>query len=228
MKKRIALMLACMLLFALAACGNDETTSNADTPTSQPQEIEHLPETTEAVREKPDDSENTTPEQEKGSAMNALIVYYSWSGNTRRVAEEIRGQTYADIFELVPAEPYTDDYNTLLDIAQKEQRDNARPAFSGSIDGFADYDVIYIGYPNWWSDMPMILYSFFDVYDLSGKTIAPFCTSGGSGLSDTIAAIKSMEPSATVLDGLHVRDSGAKNPGKAITNWLNGLNFEQQ
>jgi flavodoxin len=214
MKKRIALTLACILLFALAACGSDETASNADAPTSPSQE-------------KPNALETVTPAQEKGDTMNALIVYYSWSGNTRRVAEEIQSQTDADIFELVPEKPYTDNYNTLLDIAQKEQRDNARPAISGSIDGIADYDVVYIGYPNWWSDMPMILYSFFDAYDLSGKMIAPFCTSGGSGLSGTIAAIKSIEPSATVLDGLHVRDSGAKNPGNAVTNWLSSLNFEQ-
>jgi flavodoxin len=142
------------------------------------------------------------------------------------VAEEIQRQTGADIFEIVPLVPYSDDYDTAVETATQERRANARPGFSGGIDNFADYGVVYIGYPSWWADMPMILYTFFDSYDLSGKIIAPFCTSGGSGFSATISAIKGLEPGATVLDGLHLRDSsGAKNPGRAVTDWLNGLDI---
>ncbi len=118
---------------------------------------------------------------------------------------------------------YSDDYDAVVDLAQEEQRENARPAISGSIDNIGDYDVIYVGYPNWWGDMPMILYTFFDSYDLSGKTIAPFCTSGGSGLSNTVNEIKELEPDATVTDGLHIGSSSASSPDNAVSDWLAGL-----
>ena len=88
-------------------------------------------------------------------------MYFSWSGNTESVANEIQTQTGVDIFEIIPAEPYTDDYNTLLDIAQDEQANNARPAIAEIVQNFEQYDVVYLGYPNWWGDMPMILRSLW-------------------------------------------------------------------
>lgn len=154
---------------------------------------------------------------------NALVVYFSWSGNTENVANAIAGQTGADVFEIVPEEAYIDDYNALLDIAAEEKENGAHPAIAGSIDDISRYDIIYVGYPNWWSDMPMILYTFFDSYDLSGKTIAPFCTSGGSGLSGTVSSIGELEPEADVLDGLHIGSSAASDPAQAVSDWLVSL-----
>ena len=127
------------------------------------------------------------------------------------------------LFEIVPEEAYIDDYDALLDIATEEKESGARPAIAGSIEDIAQYDVIYVGYPNWWSDMPMILYTFFDSYDLSGKTIAPFCTSGGSGLSGTVSSIKELEPDANVLEGLHIGSSSASNLDSAVSDWLGSL-----
>ena len=157
--------------------------------------------------------------------MKSLVIYYSWSGNTRTVAEEIQRQTGAQVFEIVPKTQYTDDYNTLLDIARTEKRNNSRPAFNEGIENFSDFNVVYIGFPNWWSDMPMIVYTFLDKYDLSCKTVAPFCTSGGSGLSNTINAIKSSEVNAMVLGGLHVRDREASSSGNVVSDWLGKLNL---
>lgn len=165
--------------------------------------------------------EESQPETETGSA--SLVVYFSWSGNTESVANEIQAQTGADIFEIVPAEPYTDDYNTLLDIAQEEQAEGARPAIADTVENFDQYDVVYFGYPNWWGDMPMILYTFLDEYDFSGKTIAPFVTSGGSGFSGTIGTIESMEPDAVITEGLSVGSSLAADPGSAVAEWLSGI-----
>ncbi len=142
----------------------------------------------------------------------SLVVYFSWSGNTENVAKSIQSQTDSDIFEIVPATPYSDDYDTVVDLAQEEQRNNARPAISGGIENLEQYDVIYVGFPNWWGDMPMILYTFFDTYDLSGKTVALFCTSGGSGLSNTVNEVKDLEPNATVTDGLHIGSGSSSNP----------------
>ena len=108
-------------------------------------------------------------------------------------------------------------------MAQKEQSTDARPAISGSIENIEQYDVIYVGYPNWWGDMPMILYTFFDTYDLSGKTVVPFVTSGGSGFSDTISTIRRLEPDASVLEGLSLSSSRASDPGSDVADWLTGL-----
>ena len=107
--------------------------------------------------------------QERGGA---LVAYFSWSGNTQAVAQEIQAQTGADLFEIVPAEPYTDDYDELLDIAQEEQSSDARPAIAETVD-LSGYDTVYLGFPNWWGDMPMILYTFLDEHDLSERQSCP-------------------------------------------------------
>lgn len=226
MKKILSLITVFTLLFCLAACGNN---SNPVNDSSSSGEIQS---SSDSSQTKPDDSQNPSSSSEESSdpadeptetGSKALVVYFSHSGNTESVAKEIQSQTGADIFEIVPATPYTTDYNTLLDVAQNEKRDNARPAISSSIENIEQYDVIYLGYPNWWADMPMVVYTFLDTYDLSGKTIAPFVTSGGSGFSNTISTIKTMEPNATVTDGLAIRDSAAGNPANAVSEWLETL-----
>ena len=162
---------------------------------------------------------------EKGS--ESLVVYFSRSGNTENVAKSIQSQTNSDIFELVPVTPYSDDYDTVADVAQEEQSSNARPAISETIENIQQYDVIYVGFPIWWGDMPMILYTFFDTYDLSEKTIAPFCTSGGSGLSDTVNEIRSLEPNATVLDGLHIGSESSSQPDDAVSQWIREIGISK-
>ncbi|MDO4322481.1 MAG: flavodoxin [Lachnospiraceae bacterium] len=227
MKKIISLLTVFTLLFCLAACSSNNTTEG-DNPSSSGD----VQSSVDNRQNQPDDSQNPPSSSEKSSdpadeptetGSKALVVYFSHSGNTESVAKEIQSQTGADIFEIVPATPYTTDYNTLLDVAQNEKRDNARPAISGTVENLDDYDTVYLGYPNWWADMPMVLYTFLDTYDLSGKTIAPFVTSGGSGFSNTISTIKSMEPNATVTDGLSIRDSAAGNPASAVSDWLEKL-----
>lgn len=153
----------------------------------------------------------------------SLVVYFSWSGNTENVAESIQRQTGADIFEILPAVPYSDDYDTVVDLAREEQRNNARPAISGGIENIEQYDIIYVGFPNWWGDMPMILYTFFDTYDLSDKTVALFCTSGGSGLSGTVNEVRSLEPNAAVTEGLHIISGSSSNPDNAVGQWLEDI-----
>ena len=159
-------------------------------------------------------------------ASRSLVVYFSWSGNTEALANEIQTQTGADIFELIPAEPYTNDYNTLLDIAKNEKAKNSRPAIAKKIQNFEQYQIIYLGFPNWWADMPMILYTFLDEYDCSGKIIAPFVISGGSGLSNTINLIKALEPNAKVLDGLSLRSSKAAHSDADVAKWLSSLGMK--
>ena len=227
MKKLVSVLLVLTLLLAFAACGstNDESSSSAPQQTSAsnsaPAEESSRTNDSSASGEGAGGSNSSFTPAETGA--NALVVYFSWSGNTENVAKAIQSQTDSDIFEIVPATPYSDDYNTVLDVAREEQRSNARPAISGSIENIEQYDVIYVGFPNWWGDMPMILYTFFDTYDLSGKTVALFCTSGGSGLSGTVNEVKSLEPNATVTQGLHIGSGSSSNPDNAVSEWLNAL-----
>lgn len=164
-------------------------------------------------------------EQSAKTDTKSLIVYFSWSGNTKNLAQTIQSQTNADIFEIEAVVPYGDDYDTVVDLAQEEQRADARPAITNQIENINEYDVIYVGYPNWWGDMPMILYTFFDNYDLSNKTIAPFCTSGGSGLSNTVNEIKNLEPNAAATNGLHIGSSSVNNSDNTIRQWLQEINL---
>lgn len=222
MKKFFAMILSCALLVTLAACGSMNPTSSEES--TQPQTSEQSSQPSEESSTASSAPEST-PESEPGA--NALVVYFSWSGNTETIAGEIASQTGADTFQLEPATAYSSDYNTVLDEAQAEQRADARPEISGGIENFDSYDVIYLGFPNWWGDMPMILYSFLDDYDLSGKTIAPFVSSGGSGFSGALSAIASAEPGATITDGLSLSSSASQTPGGAVADWLADIGFAE-
>ncbi|MFQ9716550.1 MAG: flavodoxin [Blautia sp.] len=221
MKKLFAVVMALTMMLALAACGKDSSSETDSSAASSQTE-----DTTSASDEITSSSTENTAQTEESSeaetenSSNALVVYFSWSGNTESVANEIAAQTGADVFEIIPMEPYTDDYDALLDLAQEEQASDARPEIAETVENFEQYDTVYLGFPNWWGDMPMILYTFLDDYDFSGKTIAPFVTSGGSGFSSTVRAIESMEPGAAVVDGLSLSSSEAAEPGSDVTEWL--------
>ena len=221
MKKLMSVILV-VLLFTLTACSESQSGGDSSSPVSQGGELSFAPSDKQNEEQSdPDDTEETSETAE--TALKSLVVYFSWSGNTENVANAIKEQTDSDIFEIVPATPYSDDYDTVVDLAQQEQRDNARPEIADSIENFAEYDVVYVGFPNWWGDMPMILYTFFDSYDLSGKTIAPFCTSGGSGLSNTVNEMKELEPGATVTYGLHIGSSASSDPDDTVGKWLSEI-----
>lgn len=155
--------------------------------------------------------------------LSTLVVYFSNSGNTEILANFIHNYVGGDIVALEPTVAYPEDYNDLLDVAQEEQQSDARPEFNDLNIDIEDYDTIFIGYPNWWGDMPMIIYTFFDTYDLSGKTIAPFNTSGGSGLSRTVGTIRELEPDATVTDGFTVLGDNVNRAMSDVEEWIDSL-----
>ncbi len=162
------------------------------------------------------------------SVNRVLTVYFSATGNTESLAQKIAAETNSDIFEIVPEEPYTSEdlnYSNSNCRANKEQNDpTARPAISNKIDNIDDYDVVLIGYPIWWGTMPKIINTFLDTYDLSGKTIMPFCTSGSSGISTSVSAIRNICTNSTVTDGFRGTSSTA---GTQIRTWLNNNNFSE-
>lgn len=224
MKKSVSILMFFILLFCFTACSSTTDIEESSSALQSSTESSFSDEENGSQNDYSQSSFSSSESSETGS--KSLVVYFSWSGNTQNVAEAIKANTDSDIFEIIPETPYSDDYDTVLELAQEEQSENVRPAISGSIDNIGDYDVIFVGFPNWWGDMPMILYTFFDSYDLSGKVIAPFCTSGGSGLSNTVNEIKELEPDATVTDGLHIGSSSASDPDDAVSQWLSEIDLQ--
>ncbi len=172
-------------------------------------------------------SDNTSVENNESDleAGNVLIVYFSQTGNTETVANIIHDNVGGDIVKLETTEAYPSDYDELVDYAQQEQQEDARPELSTVIENIEQYDTIFLGYPNWWGDMPMAIYTFLDTYDLSGKTIAPFITHGGSGLSGTPENIQEEELNATVTEGLAIDGDEASDSSEDVVEWLNSLGF---
>ncbi|MCR5809808.1 MAG: SUMF1/EgtB/PvdO family nonheme iron enzyme [Lachnospiraceae bacterium] len=154
-----------------------------------------------------------------------LIAYFSWSGNTRGIAQEIQSQTGADLFEITPVNPYSTDYNTVLMEAQEDQHKQARPELSAHVQNMDDYDIILLGYPNWWASIPMPIASFLEEYDFSGKTIVPFCSHGGGLFGQSLTAIAKLAPNSVIGEGLSVHYSGGTSLSSDVTEWLktNGI-----
>lgn len=158
---------------------------------------------------------------------STVVIDGETLGNTQYMAYVIQETVGADIFRIEPETPYPTDHDKLVDLAKEEQNDNARPKIKDMIENFDTYENIFVGYPNWWGDMPMILYSFFDEYDFSGKTIIPFNTHGGSSFSGTISTIKELEPNAEVLDGKSISRNDIQDAEQEIVDWVNSLDLKQ-
>lgn len=226
-KKIIALVIVIILLVILGGIAFWVTNNNQEN-TNNETENNTLNEQTDNNNENNANNINTTDTEngnENTETGKVLVLYFSQSGNTEAVANFIHNAVGGDIVKLETETPYPSDYDELVDYAQEEQRENARPALSTKIDNIDEYDTIFLGYPNWWGDMPMPIYTFLDEYDLSGKTIAPFIKHGGSGLSGTPENIKEEEPNATVTEGLAVNGSNSRNSQSTVNNWLAEIGF---
>ena len=191
-----------------------DTSSTASENTSDSKSLVvyfSMPETT-----KPD---NMTQEEDNST----VVINGEVLGNTQYMAQVIAENTSSDIFRIEPSIPYPTDHTTLVNQASEEKQDKARPAIKNKIENLDKYDTIYIGYPNWWGDMPMILYTFFENYDFSGKTIITFNTHGGSGFSNTVSTIRSLEPNANVIEGLSISRNHIQDAKDEIVEWVNEL-----
>lgn len=210
MKKLFSLLLAAAMLLTLAACGTANTGGTVDEPKNNT--------AADTADPAPDD---TTPESTGGKV---LVAYFSATGHTRTIAEYLQTALDADLYEIVPQEPYTADdldYNTDGCRANQEQNDDsARPAISGGVEDMAGYDVVFIGYPIWWGQAPKIVYTFLESYDFSGKTIVSFCTSGCSGMGgeDILKAACSKETKWLPGKRLSSRESAV-----SVQKWVESL-----
>lgn len=146
-------------------------------------------------------------------------------GNTEVVARKIQELTGSDLFKINTVKSYPDDYTETTNVAKEELRKNTRPELTETVDNMDSYDVIYIGYPNWWGSMPMAVYTFLESYDLSGKTIIPFCTHEGSGIGNSERDIKKLCPNVTVLTGIAIIGGNIGRADKDIADWLKKLDL---
>lgn len=221
MKRVISILMVLSIILAFAGCSANNNTTDSSTSAEK---------AATQTNETKADSNKTT------SGSKALVVYFSRTGeqyevgviekgNTAIVADMIAEQTGADSFEILPKKDnYPTTYKELTDVAKEEQNNNARPEIKDSISNFDQYDTVYLGYPIWWGDLPMICYTFLESYDFSGKTIVPFCTHAGSGDAGTQSKIQSAAPNATVKEVLAITGTDAQNERDSVkskvTEWL--------
>ena len=198
MKKPMTFLLALGMLISLAACGGTTSGQGSSTPPADSQ-------TTEAASEGSREQPQNTDENES----NILIAYFTWADNT------------------VVEEPYSSDYDECLDRAADEKAENARPALASHEDHMEDYDIVFLGFPNWWYTLPMPVLTFVEEYDWSGKTVVPFVTHGTGGLSGTIRDLTAALPEdVTILEpiGVYRPEVDASQP--AVQAWIAGLDLE--
>ena len=157
-----------------------------------------------------------TKQPARNQEKNVLVVYFSRTGTTKTVAKNIKKMTGGTLFQIQTKKKYPSNYDKMLNTAQKEQDEKARPALKKKVKSMKKYDIILAGYPIWWGDAPMAVYSFLESYDLSGKTIIPFCTSGGTGIGGSVKNIKKVCKDAKVKTGLTANDASDKK----IRKWL--------
>lgn len=155
-----------------------------------------------------------TPEQ---TETKILVAYFSWSGNTEKVAKHIASLTEADVFCIEPEKPYPTEYRPCTEVAKTEKETDARPAIKGKVKNWEQYDVVFIGCPVWWWTAPMIINTFAESYDFSGKTVVPFCTYAATYRDETLARVAEVTPSAAT----HLEGFGAVNSDTdGIDAWL--------
>lgn len=239
--RALALLLAAMLPLSLTACASGSPAATA-APTQAPQSAAPA-----APAETPETGEPETDQPEAADAGGILIAYFTAAensgvdavasasyttldgeavGRVQALAERIQQNVGGDLFSIRTSVVYPADGGELIDYAAQEQEENARPELTTHIENLDGYDTIFIGYPNWWADLPMAVYSFFDEYDFSGKTIIPFNTHEGSRDAGTYETIQKLEPNAKVLEGLAIRGMDMnKDQSKTVRKWLDKLGF---
>jgi len=249
MKKISLTILSIFTVISMTACSGDSTPPTDTPPTSVAESS--VPESTdgnEASENTANEniSENNQVQNNNGQGGNILIAYFGVPeadgvdavarasrvvvngeviGNTQFLAQAIQRETGGDLFVIETVQPYPT-RPELMDLASNEKSQNARPELSTQINNLNDYDVIFIGYPNWNADLPMPLYTFLEQYDLGGKTIVPFCPHGGSGFSNTIKTIADLQPNATLItDGFTVSRENVPSSENDVISWVQSLNL---
>lgn len=219
MKKWLEIMLSICLLITLMGCGSTEgkqTTNSLESSTEQ--------ESDTSSEDTLENDEKTTEQTDALANDNSAVVFFTGTGNTKVIAQNIAEELSISIYEIEPEEKYTDaDLNYSDDNcrANKEQNDDfARPDIANDLSEVTEYDTIYLGYPIWWGTNPKIIQTFLDTYDLSGKTVYTFCTSGSSGVETSVSNLQTLYPKIRIVSGHRFETDASKDD---IAGWLRGL-----
>ena len=246
MKKKLSLILMLVLMLSLAACGGG---TDSPATSSTPPAVTDTPPASSTTD--PEPSDTTEPAGDSpaaaGDGNGILIAYFGVpetdgtdtvanasrvatengvEGNCQFIAQAIQQAVGGDLFAIETVQEYPGTHQPLLDFAYDELRQNARPELSSEIENLDDYNVIFLGYPNWNADLPMPLYTFLDTYDLSGKTVIPFTAHGGSGFAGTISTVASQKPGAQVeRSGFSVSRNSVSAAKDDIVDWVRELGY---
>lgn len=250
MKRLFVFFLAVTLVFNVTACGNMGRQNEASLTGEPAEQKQEIPDDGQTVQN--DEVLLTDKSTNGGSADNEngnriLIAYFSAAENSgvdavssasyslvngeavgrlSAVANMIQSETSGDLFSIRTSVVYPADGGELIEYAAQEQDENARPELTSHIENLDQYDTVFIGFPTLWYDMPQVLYSFFDEYDFSGKTIIPFNVHNGSRFSGTIETIQELEPDAAVItDGFTVNEKDVPNAAGDVADWLEGIGY---
>lgn len=250
MKRWIALALSMLMLLSLAACGSGGEQDPRQPEPDESPSVSQEPSEDGAAAD-PQEPEDESLGQEETEGSHILIAYFTWAdntvvedpssvdvdattsasvlvpGNAAKLAAWIQEAVGGDLHSIIVEEPYSSDYDECLDRAAEEKADNARPALTTHVENMEDYDIVFLGFPNWWYTLPMPVLTFVEEYDWSGKTVVPFVTHGTGGLSSTIRDLTAALPEDTVvLDPIGVYRPEVDTSQGAVQDWLAGLNLE--
>ncbi|MGN0265463.1 MAG: flavodoxin [Candidatus Fimousia sp.] len=223
MKKYLSIVLGIILTACMVACGS----SSKDLVVGQDEEVisnQEVSDTEEQETSAENQQTDSGADSEQENEEKIAVVYFSGTGNTREVANLLAEEAAADIFEIIPENMYTsDDLNYNDDNCRANQEmndDSARPAISNDLSVVSEYDVIYLGYPIWWGTAPRIIQTFIESYDISGATVYTFCTSGGSGIENSISDLQKLYPDVNIVDGKRLNDATESD----IREWIESFN----
>mgnify|MGYP000587152472 FL=1 len=240
LKRRFLIMLAVVMIISMfTGCGSASVKNNQTTKNDSTEKSSDIDSSSNAVTEAVQnntDNENiliayfSVPENvdtdgiDANSGASIVVKNKDVLGNMQYMAMTIQEAIGGELFRIETTEEYPLEHETLVNQAKEEQNEDARPELATHIENVEQYNIIFLGYPNWWGDMPQPLYTFLEEYDFSGKTIIPFNSYGGSGFSNTIEEIKKLQPNATVKDdGLSISRNDVADSEQEITDWAKGF-----
>lgn len=223
-KKIFAIMCVLTMVFAMTACGNtnnQEEASSADIESTNSSENSNVASeesvSSTNVASEESESASSTEELTTSGTNETLVAYFSYSGNTEEVAQQIADYTGGTLAQIERATPYTD----VNEEGEEELNSNARPEITVNVDGIENYNTIFIGYPIWWDEAPMVIDTFLESYDFTGKTIVPFCTSASDSIDNSLHIFGELAPGTVIAEGLTANDSADIEP------WLNSLGYSK-
>ena len=240
LKRLFSIMLAVVVISSMfTGCGSSSAKNNQTTKNDSAEKSSDINSSSNAVTEAVQnntDNENiliayfSVPENvdtdgiDANSGASIVVKNKDVLGNMQYMAMTIQETIGGELFRIETTEEYPLEHETLVNQAKEEQNEEVRPELATHIENVEQYDIIFLGYPNWWGDMPQPLYTFLEEYDFSGKTIIPFNSHGGSGFSNTIEEIKKLQPNATVKDdGLSISRNDVADSEQEITDWAKGF-----